>query len=181
LARSRALLHRPPLPGGGRSGRTDQVLRRPVRDRLAGRTPRSERGSRGSTPCPGALGRVAQQARALVLQTRGRWFDSSLAHRVAVAQPVERPPETRGAAGSIPAGHTFGSVAQRVEPPTLNRVGAGSTPAGAIDARSTLEGLPLARYPVSKTGGPPGLGGSTPSPSARGGMAELGRQRRARA
>jgi hypothetical protein len=33
-------------------------------------------------------------------------------HRVAVAQPVERPPETRGAAGSIPAGHTFGSVAQ---------------------------------------------------------------------
>ena len=43
---------------------------------------------------------------------------------------------------------------------------AGSSPAGA------MEGLPLARYPVSKTGGPPGLGGSTPSPSALGGMAE---------
>jgi hypothetical protein len=51
------------------------------RDRPNGRTPRSERGDRGSSPCPGALfGRVAQQARALVLQTRGRWFDSSLAH-----------------------------------------------------------------------------------------------------
>lgn len=49
------------------------------------------------------------------------------------------------------------------------------------------EGLPRARYPVSKTGGSHGLGGSTPSPSAsrhrpepevpRGGMAELERQR----
>jgi hypothetical protein len=40
-----------------------------------------------------------------------------------------------------------------------------------------LEGLPPARYPVSKTVGPPGLGGSTPSPSPRGGMAELARHR----
>jgi hypothetical protein len=40
-----------------------------------------------------------------------------------------------------------------------------------------LEGLPWARYPVSKTGGSSGLGGSTPSPSASGGMAELERQR----
>lgn len=31
---------------------------------------------------------------------------------------------------------------------------------------SLSEGLPPARYPVSKTGGPSGLGGSTPSPSA---------------
>src|ERR1043166_728142 len=44
----------------------------------------------------------------------------------------------------------------------------------------SLEGLPPARYPVSKTGGSHGLGGSTPSPSA-GGMAELGRQRVANA
>jgi hypothetical protein len=34
------------------------------------------------------------------------------------------------------------------------------------------------RYPVSKTGGPSGLGGSTPSPSARGGMAEPGKAAR---
>jgi hypothetical protein len=32
-----------------------------VPDRLAGRTPRSERGDRGSSPCPGACGRVAQE------------------------------------------------------------------------------------------------------------------------
>jgi hypothetical protein len=36
----------------------------------------------------------------------------------------------------------------------------------------SLEGLPQARYPVSKTGGPPGLGGSIPSPSARSGVVE---------
>jgi hypothetical protein len=134
----------------------------PVRDRLAGRTPRSERGNRGSTPCPGALGRVAQQARALVLQTRGRWFDSSLAHRVAVAQPVERPPETRGAAGSIPAGHTFGSVAQRAESPTLNRVGAGSTPAGAINARSNWKDCHWRGTPSRKRVGLRALGVRVP-------------------
>jgi hypothetical protein len=42
-------------------------------------------------------------------------------------------------------------------------------PAGASLAppdRRASEGLPPARYPVSKTGGPQGLGGSTPSPSA---------------
>jgi hypothetical protein len=33
--------------------------------------------------------------------------------------------------------------------------------------RFRLEGLPVVRYPVSKTGGLRGLGGSTPSPSAR--------------
>ena len=32
---------------------------------------------------------------------------------------------------------------------------------------SPMEGLPPARYPVSKTGGLRGLGGSTPSPSSR--------------
>jgi hypothetical protein len=47
---------------------------------------------------------------------------------------VERSPETRGGAGSIPAGHAFGFVAQQEEPPTLNRCGAGSTPAGAAQA-----------------------------------------------
>jgi hypothetical protein len=40
-----------------------------------------------------------------------------------------------------------------------------------------LEGLPSVRYAVSKTAGSRDLGGSTPSPSASGGMAELERQR----
>jgi hypothetical protein len=40
-----------------------------------------------------------------------------------------------------------------------------------------LEGLPSVRYAVSKTAGSRDLGGSTPSPSASGGMAELVRQR----
>ena len=84
---------------------------------------------------------------------------------------VERSSETRGGAGSIPAGHARGFVAQQAEPPTLDRCGAGSTPAGAI-----TEGLPWARYPVSKTGGPSGLGGSTPSPSARSGVVETERR-----
>jgi hypothetical protein len=45
-----------PHPGAGRRG-TEATLR----DRLTGRTPRSDRGDRGSTPCPGSRhGRVAQ-------------------------------------------------------------------------------------------------------------------------
>ena len=50
--------------------------------------------------------RVAQLRRALVSQTRGCWFESSLAYHVVEAQSVERPPETRGVAGSTPADHT---------------------------------------------------------------------------
>lgn len=77
-------------------------------------------------------GRVAQKGRALVSHTRGRWFEPSLAHLVAVAQPVDRPSETRGAAGSIPAGpvHT-GPWLNSAEFPAATRGGAGSTPAGA--------------------------------------------------
>ena len=44
---------------------------------------------------------------------------------VAVAQPVERPPETRGAAGSIPAGH----IARRTRP---TRSARGRTATGAV-------------------------------------------------
>jgi hypothetical protein len=91
---------------------------------------------------------------------------------VTEAQQVERPPETRGVAGSIPAGHILGSVAQGRAP--------GSYPGKRWlepGRGHHLEGLPWARYPVSKTGGSSGLGGSTPSPSASGGMAELERQR----
>ena len=68
----------------------------------------------GSIPAPPIKrGRVAQKGRALVLQTRGRWFDSSLAHsRGRSSKQVERPLEARGVAGSIPADHISGSVAQ---------------------------------------------------------------------
>jgi hypothetical protein len=69
----------------------------------------------GSIPAPPTpiRGRVAQKGRALVLQTRGRWFDSSLAHsRGRSSKQVERPLEARGVAGSIPADHISGSVAQ---------------------------------------------------------------------
>jgi hypothetical protein len=158
--------------------------RRPIRDRLTGRTPRSERGDRGSTPCPGARrGRIAQLGERLsykqevagstpALPTRtSLQADGSAAEhlsdtqRIAGSTPappiargcssaVERSPETRGAAGSNPAGHAFGLVAQSGEPPTLNRCGAGSSPAEA----TRLEGLPQVRYPVSKTGGPEALG-----------------------
>ena len=81
---------------------------------------------------------------------------------------VERPPETRRAAGSIPADHIRGSVAQRRQSTRLL--------IGEVQVRllpAPLEGLPPARYPVSKTGGPRGLGGSTPSPSVpRSGVVE---------
>ena len=63
-------------PGDGRRG-----TRTALRDRLTGRTPRSERGDRGLTPCPGSdAGASSSTGRALVLQTRGRWFEPSLAH-----------------------------------------------------------------------------------------------------
>ncbi len=111
------------------------------------------------------------------LPSRGDGWRAQHPTPVAVAQPVERPSETRGAAGSTPAGHIArDSVAQEAELPALNRRVAGSTPAGVTrgsGARllpghalaSDTEGLPSARYPVSKTGGSHRLGGSTPSPS----------------
>ena len=104
---------------------------------------------------------------------RGRAAIQQPSLLVVEAQPVERPPETRGVAGSIPADHMrHGSVAQGRAP--------GSYPGKRWLEPSRghhLEGLPWAWYPVSKTGGSSGLGGSTPSPSASGGMAELERQR----
>jgi hypothetical protein len=93
----------------------------PFRDRLDGRTPRSERGGRGSSPCPGACGRVAQTGERLSYKQEAAGSTPASPIRVAVAQPVERPPEARGAAGSIPAGHISGSVAQTAELPALNR------------------------------------------------------------
>jgi hypothetical protein len=93
-----------------------RVLSRPgsgdYRGSLRPRSRNEHRTPATSNVPPSPPERVAQLVRAPVLQTGGRWFDPSLAHSlVAVAQPVERPPETRGAAGSIPAGHTLASLA----------------------------------------------------------------------
>ena len=62
---------------------------------------------------------------------------------VTVAQRVERSSETRGVAGSIPAGHISGFVAQPEESPPLKRCGAGSTPAGAIGKDCQRRGTPF--------------------------------------
>ncbi len=137
--------------------------------------------------------------RAPVLQTGGCWFESSLptsprriAQRqsaclirrrslvrlqlrhshVAVAQPVERSPETRGVAGSIPAGHTLGSVAQPAEPPTLNRAVQVRLLPGPLFGRTATGAVPRL-----ENGWAFGLGGSTPSPSAlRSGVVESARR-----
>jgi hypothetical protein len=75
---------------------------------------------------------------------------------------VERSSETRRGAGSSPAGHT----------PWLRSSTRQSCRLliGGLQVRllpgPPLEGLPLARYPVSKTGAASAVGGSTPSPSA---------------
>ena len=114
-----------------------------------GRTPRSERGNRGSSPCPGAFQRASSSSAESACLTNKRLLVrvQPRPSHVAVAQPVERSFETRRAAGSIPAGHTslvhqHGSVAQLGELPTLNRHGAGSTPAGAIRKDCHWRGIP---------------------------------------
>jgi hypothetical protein len=59
------------------------------------------------------------------LPRRGDGWRAMRPTPVAVAQPVERPPETRGAAGSIPAGH----IARRTRP---TRSARGRTATGAV-------------------------------------------------
>jgi hypothetical protein len=141
----------------------------------------------------------SSSGRALVLQPRGCWFEPSLAHwRIAQvaehlsdteeaagsspAPPilrdrssarVERPPETRGVAGSIPAGHIRGSVAQMAELPPLKRRVAGSTPAGATHGRTATGAV--SRLENGWVSQPWGF--DSPSFRLCGGMAELARQR----
>ena len=81
--------------------------RRPIRDRLTGRTPRSERGDRGSTPCPGAATPWASSS------TGERSFHTRevagsnpalpIFHRRRIAQAEERLSDTEEVAGSTPA------------------------------------------------------------------------------
>jgi hypothetical protein len=80
---------------------------------------------------------------------------------------VERPLETRGAAGSIPAGHVtwLRSSTRQSTRLLIGRLQVRRLPA-------PLEGLPRARYPVSKTGGPARALGVRLPLLPSGGMAE---------
>src|SRR5262245_40866127 len=77
---------------------------RAFRDRLTGRTPRSERGDRGSTPCPGsdARGRVAQAGERLSYKQDAAGSSPASPTR-RIAQMVERLSDTEEAVGSTPA------------------------------------------------------------------------------
>jgi hypothetical protein len=120
-------------------GRSRWASTRPFRDRLTGRTPRSERGDRGSTPCPGSVGRIAessakQPCRGGSCGKRRRWFEGSTPSRSTsrrIAQSGERLSHTQEAAGSSPASPTrrIGQVAERLSDP---EEAAGSTPAPPI-------------------------------------------------
>ena len=118
-------------------------------------------GSTPALPTPRARRRIAQAAERLSDMQEAAGSTPAPPTPCGRSSAVERSSETRGGAGSIPAGHTFGFVAQQEEPPTLNRCGAGSTPAGATHGRAAMGAVPRL-----ENGWPPGLGGSTPSPSA---------------
>ena len=125
----------------------------------------------GSTPSLDTRGRVAQWIERLSYKQEAAGSSPALPIHVVEAQPVERPPETRGVAGSIPADHIW--LRSSTE---SSRLLPGDAQVRLLSEPLT-EGLPQARYAVSKTAGSQDLGGSTPSPSASGGMAELERQR----
>jgi hypothetical protein len=81
--------------------------RRPFRDRLTGRTPRSERGDRGSTPCPGAATPWASSSTGErsfhTREVAGSNPASPIFHRRRIAQAGERLSDTEEVAGSTPA------------------------------------------------------------------------------
>ena len=102
--------------------------RHSVRDRLTGRTSRSEREDRGSSPCPGAIvrGRVAQEEErfsdteeaagstpalptsataslAMPLEGRAGFAGAAVLERASSSARLERLSYTQEAAGSIPA------------------------------------------------------------------------------
>jgi hypothetical protein len=86
----------------------DGEARRAFRDRLTGRTPRSERGDRGSTPCPGSEhGRVAQQGERLSYKEEAAGSSPASRTRRRIAQVAERLSDEEEAAGSTPAPPTL--------------------------------------------------------------------------
>ena len=92
------------LVAGGRPG-AGVSARRSLRDGLTGGTPGSDPGGRGSIPCPGSRASSSAGTSACLTHRRPLVRLQPRSFLVAVAQPVERPLEARGAAGSIPAGH----------------------------------------------------------------------------
>lgn len=87
--------------------------RRTIRDRLTGRTPRSERGGRGSIPCPGI---------------RSRWRNG---RRAASRTPWATPVRVR-----LPPWRSRGRVAHRDERLSYKQEVAGSIPASPTFARA---------------------------------------------
>ena len=130
----------------------EAVSARMFRDRLTGRTPRSERGDRGSTPCPGSMGRIAESS--AKQPHRGgrhgkweRWFEGSTpsrsTHSRASSSGGAAPaPARRRRATKMPCAMPGSTqlrrvtVAQPAELPPLKRRVAGSTPAGATLGRT---------------------------------------------
>ena len=133
----------------------------------------------GSTPAPpiNTLVAVAQPVERPP-ETRGVAGSSPAGHILfgSVAQTAELPVLTRAVAGSTPAGATLWKDCHGCGIPFRKRVGlaalgvepvevrpafreAMTTSTGLGEEKQSSEGLPWVRYPVSKTGGPRGLGG----------------------
>ena len=175
----------------------------PFRDRLTGRTPRSERGGRGSTPCPGVCSPRASSStaeRSFHMREAAGSTPALPIDRRRIAQAAERLSDTEEAAGSTPAPPIHVTVAQPVERSLETRGAAGSIPAGHITLRLRsssgqssrflpgdvqVRGLPGSPWkdchwrgipPRKRLGLPRRLGGSTPSPSALSGVVELVRR-----
>ena len=149
MARREALACCVDLPRGGMDGgarfcRERLASARALRDRLTGRTPRSERGNRGSTPRPGSWAgqlRARQSSRAVVIaaanEAVARGFDSLPVHSRAYSSAGRAPLLQRGGrwfdpslAHSQPQQHR--RIAQMVERLSDEEEAAGSTPAPPI-------------------------------------------------
>ena len=144
---------------------------RTFRHRLIGRTPRSGRGDRGSTPRPGSTPRAGSSTgRAPLLQREGRWFEPSLAHfRRRIAQVAERLSDEEEAAGSTPAPPIsrdrssarksarlkHGASQVRFLPVTSTRLRSSTRQSSRfLPGRLQVRGLPGPLAPLA--GGPPG-------------------------
>jgi hypothetical protein len=111
--------------------------RKTFRDRLAGRTPRSERGGRGSSPCPGSFcstrGRVAQPGR------------ERLSNKQDVAGSNPASPTPRGRS-SVESGRLKRGASQvRVLPTTSLRLQCASPPF-ALRLRSSTQSRRLLSF-----------------------------------
>jgi hypothetical protein len=134
--------------GAGRSGT--------IRDRLTGRTPRSERGDRGSIPCPGVVRSMAivladdRHARGplkpvALRSDHATGLSNSPAHMTHIACPQVAERQTRGVEsavedareGSTPSLDIRGRVAQWRERLSYKQEAAGSSPALPMSSADT--------------------------------------------